>query len=529
MKQTACPMDCFDACTVEYIDGKCKPGHDMVTNGKLCRLFGYLQSEKKLVDKNLNKTLEKTAKVLETPDQKVLYYKGVGNLGVMQSIPKLFFEKIKATFATGGLCLGAGVAGIEMSGRSNVNPPIEELLNSEVIIVWGRNLTQTSKHIYELIKNKKFITIDPVRTEIAELSEVFLQIPPKGDFLLAKLLQNALDLKKIDSSLLKKLGISKADFEKVIELISNKKVSVMLGLGAQKYKEGAEIFHEIDKVCEKLGLLGGINSGVWYLGNGSYAYENKIQVTPTNICSYPDVKFDDYDVVFIQGANPVVSAPDTEKIKKELQNTFVIYMGICENDTSEFANIIIPAKTFLQKKDVRLSYGHDGVNFLEICEENPHAVSEYELTKYLFDTFGFQGLLEEDEYLDVHKGKRKEKPSFKFIAKNNKDVELIDLQSDDFYLITSKSTKSLNSQFKYDEYAYVHPSLGFENEQMVTISSFVNKIQIKVKNDHSVLKNSILFYAGNKSVNKLIPNSVSNYGNNACLQDVKVTICKKNI
>ena len=47
---TACPLDCFDGCKVEYVDGICQPSNDYITNGKLCKLFGYLQKEKNIID-----------------------------------------------------------------------------------------------------------------------------------------------------------------------------------------------------------------------------------------------------------------------------------------------------------------------------------------------------------------------------------------------------------------------------------------------------------------------------------------------
>jgi len=119
-------------------------------------------------------------------------------MGVMQHILKKFFEKLGATIAVGSTCESSGEVGIELGRGYNVNPTIDDLISSEVIIVWGRNFTQTSNHIYNLVKEKIFITIDPVVTKIAKKSEVYLQIPPKGDYLLAKVLQNALDNKEID-------------------------------------------------------------------------------------------------------------------------------------------------------------------------------------------------------------------------------------------------------------------------------------------------------------------------------------------
>jgi anaerobic selenocysteine-containing dehydrogenase len=524
MKLTACPMDCFDACEVVYKDGICKPNDNYITNKKLCKNFAYLLNEENIIDKDLVATLKKVAVKLKEPNQKILYYKGTGNMGVMQKIPMKFFEKIGATFASGSICDASGEAGIEMGRKYNVNPSIKELQSSEVILVWGRNLTQTSAHIYKLIKDKIFITIDPVSTPISKKSEVFLQIPPKGDYLLAKILQEALDKKNINVDDLKKLNITQEQLNKTVELLSDKKVSVMLGVGPQKYKEGAVIFHEIEKVCNKLNLFDSKNNGVWYLGNSAYPFENKISVNFTKTCSYSDVKFDDYNVVFIQGANPVISAPDTKYIIESLKNTFVIFMGTSANETSKYADIIIPAKTFLQKRDVRLSYGHDEIRFCEVCEENDYAISEYELTSYLFKEFGFDGLLSEDEYLDCFKIKVNDKPNIKFIAHETKNVELLDIKDDEYYLITSKHTETLNSQFKYDEYAYIHPSNCFLDNQLVTISSKIETIKIRVKNDENVYKNSVLIYAGNKQVNKLTSNELSDCGTNATFQDIKLTI-----
>ncbi len=519
-------MDCYDSCRVEYKDGACKPSYDKITNGKLCAKFAFMNQEEKLEDMHLLVTLEKMAQKLKEPNKKILYYKGSGNLGVMQNITKRFFETIKATIATGSLCENAGTEGINLGRDFSVNPTIKELEQSEVVLVWGRNLTETSKHIYRLIEDKIFITIDPMKTNIASKSEVYLQIPPKGDYLLAKIMQNALDGKDIDEKSLDVLNITAKQFNEMINLLKTKKVSVLLGVGAQKYKEGASIFHEMDKVFDKLGLFNGKNTGVWYLGDSKYAFEDKINITATNTCTYPDVKFDDYDIVFIQGANPVVSAPNTGEIIKSLKKTFVIFMGTAKNDTSKYADIIIPAKTYLQKKDVKLSYGHDEINICEVCEENENAISEYELTSYLFNAFNLDGLLSEDEYLYGFKKMIRGKPDIAFKPIETRNVPMLNLKENEYYLLTSKSKNTLNSSFKYDEYAYVNPKIGLQDGDKIKISSIDGNIDIKIKNDNSIYDNAILIYAGNKQVNYLTSNDVSEYGDNATLQDVKLVLEK---
>ena len=52
--------------------------------------------------------------------------------------------------------------------------------------------------------------------------------------------------------------------------------------------------------------------------------------------------FSFYDLVFIQGANPVVSAPNTQRVIDGLKKSFVVYFGTALNDTCEYADLIIP-------------------------------------------------------------------------------------------------------------------------------------------------------------------------------------------
>lgn len=144
--------------------------------------------------------------------------------------------------------------------------------------------------------------------------------------------------------------------------------------------------------------------GVWYLSNSKYGYEEQFNFsTKHQKINVSEVDFSKYELVFIQGANPVVSAPNTKRVIEGLKNSFVVYLGININDTCEYADLIIPACSFLQKDDVRLSYGHEYKAISnKVQEPLSETISEYNLTKYLFDTFKFDGLKKEKEILDYY-------------------------------------------------------------------------------------------------------------------------------
>ena len=51
---------------------------------------------------------------------------------------------------------------------------------------------------------------------------------------------------------------------------------------------------------------------------------------------------------------------------------------------------------------------------------------------------------------------------------------MLKLKKDQFYLLTSKYEKTLNSQFYYDNFAYIHPSCGFKEWKVLSWSDFGN-------------------------------------------------------
>jgi len=65
----------------------------------------------------------------------------------------------------------------------------------------------------------------------------------------------------------------------------------------------------------------------------------------------------------------------------------IIYFRLYENETSELAHLVITAKSFLAKNDVRMSYSHNAIMFMPKLTESQVGISEYELSLYLCKKF----------------------------------------------------------------------------------------------------------------------------------------------
>ena len=480
-----CPLDCWDVCEMSKKGDKFIPIKDRITNGFLCyKLNNYFKYQKY----NPKFNLEEVEKLLKsTSPKKILFLKGSGNLGIMQNVTKLFFKKLGATFAVGSSCDGAGEEGIIKAIGDTPILTTDKLKKAKNIIIWGRNPYVTNTHLIPFLKNKKVITIDVRNTATAKNSDVFYQIKPNTDIFLAKYLITK------NKEYLKITGL---DDVSELERILDESI-ILLGLGIAKNSYGDKTTHTIYA----------LNRPTAFLGNSGADLNNPFSFTPKNQIPLFEIEWDKIDVVFIQGANPLVSLPNF-KIPKDKK---VIVFGKYLDKTAKRADIFIPTKDFYAKNDIRSSYFHEVVFKNEKIEDD-YGISEYEFTKEMFKRFKFDGLLDENEYLNmIYKPIRK-------ITYPDKKVEFIDFEvdyKDTTYLITAKNKTSLNSQFKINNFAYM---CDFEGKAI--LKTKVGKLEVEVKKDTTIPKNAVFMYAGSE-VNRII----SSKGKNATYSE-EVKICK---
>lgn len=579
MKKTACPLDCFDSCSVILSDdGKLKgdKAHP-ITQGYLCHhLNNYHKIPRIQKPQFRGKEIEmgEALEILETKlkaveSSKVLYYKGSGNLGSMQSITRLFFDRYGATLTKGGLCEKAGIYGIEEGRGAALALSPNVVKDSEVVIIWGRNSSITNSHMLPALKGKKIIVIDPRFTDIAKKADIFVQIKPRCDIYLAILLSRMAYMQQMEDvdfiekrcenfdyfldeingiplvELMKKSGVSLNTAGEILSLIEGKKVSILVGIGVQKYSHGHSVLRAIDSFAALLGLFGKEGCGVGFIDDSSYGFGKPFATKAKNRVPMPTVNFANYELSFIQGGNPLSQMPCTPKVKVGLQKSkFVVYFGLHENETSKMADLIIPAKSFLEKEDVKLSYGHEYIGFMPKLIDTDIGISEYDLCNYLMSRFCFENLKSEKEYISevVEKnsttkealliskylqnspyGERFYTDSEKFEFFDEFDDEFDDEQGE-FYLLAVKQNRSLNSQFYTDDFLRVPPALGLKDGDLVKLGDGKNECEYEIRVDKNLRDDCLALYSGGVKSNMLTPHLVSDEGDGAVYQEMKVDI-----
>ena len=590
---TACGLDCYDACkivveedTFPKMEGDA--GHPS-GNGALCALLNKSIHEAPRIESpridghevSMDEAMKAVADAFK--EKSSLLWRGSGNMGVMQEVTNLFIEQVEGTLTKGSLCDGAGNAGI-LNGRGvNKTLPLEQIAQADTVVVWGRNVTVTNAHIMPYLEGKKIVVIDPVKTAIAKKADFHLQIQPRTDYYIAMMLarfifmEDSQDDEWMDEfapehedfydftrehrikPILEYCGTDLGEMGRMLNYLHNQKVVFLVGAGVQKYSTGASVMQGIDALAATLGLFGKEGCGVSYFGNSQMGFVNPFD-TECNRVSKVVTDFSAFKTVLVQGGNPAESMPDSTRVQDELDSVEnLIYFGLYENETSKRAKIVIPAKNFFEKEDVRLSYGHQYVEKMNKVMDSEIGISEYDFTKYLFDAFGFAGLESEEYYINAwltqckKQGEHYISPAYEetpydegFGEDGDDEFEFIEDYDDDFintkrfrkyrktsknkkidetyWLLSPKSSKALNTQFKRENEVQLHSDQGYEEGETVRLSSEYGEYDFIVKHNDDIRSDSVVITSNTLGLNTLTPSIVSDEGENACYQEVKVTI-----
>ncbi len=591
MIQTACPLDCWDACGITVDPSRptslvSTPTHPM-DNGALCALLNkHIHETPRITTPRIDGREVSMAEALDAVADALradtsLLWRGSGHLGVMQSVTDLLMERLGGTLTSGSLCDSAGAAGVTAGRGLNRPLPPEQIARSEVVVVWGRNLTVTQKHLIPHIEGKRLIVIDPVRTPIAKRAEIHLQIKPRTDFYLAILLarfsimedgEDHAWLEKFGSeweefyeftrefrikALLQHMGLSLDQMGDMLRLIQTHKTVFLVGIPLQHYTQGHAITWAIDSLAAVLGLFGREGCGVSYMGNSRQGLANPFEVSVPRV-PIVTTPFERFETVIVQGGNPAGSMPDSQRVEAALKRVKnLIYFGLYANETSALSRIIIPAQNFLEKEDIRLSYGHQYVTPMHKAIVAEYGISEYDFVVEIVrrleqkpieseayylstwldqcgmedgqrvlpdyvrlpyaDGFGEEG---EEEFVFIDEYEDEEEPMAFRRFRKPKEVPF----DGHYWLLTPKSLHALNTQFARKTEAYLSPKCGFAEGERIRLYNEQGALELTVRLSEDVRSDCVLVYGSTPGVNRLTPALLSEEGEGACYGEAKVQI-----
>ena len=367
----------------------------------------------------------------------VAYYTGNTGLISMYS-PFRFFHKLGATITSEGTCNEAGcfALGRMFGNYSTTNPFQIANPNNRLIVVWGSNLADRNNHAHFLVKKaikngSKLIVVNPVRTKLAESADLFLQPYPGTDFLIAKYVLNKIvslgandeqfisqyvdnytnlvdEVKKIDEDkIFHQTGLNRKNLTEFINLlIDNKQRTLFIvGFGPQKYFYGGRNLNSIALIQIYLGNFGYQGAGFLFSQSGfnqdfkgplidyltmSDSTSQNRRIPLINLGS--SLSSNKYKMLFVYNVNPMSSLPNQNILEKSLlrEDLYTVVLDMFLNETTKFADIVIPAKFDLETDDLMTPYFVPGISINQggPCPY-PECSSNYEFFQRLAEKIGW--------------------------------------------------------------------------------------------------------------------------------------------
>ncbi|MFQ5862921.1 MAG: molybdopterin-dependent oxidoreductase [Candidatus Brocadiales bacterium] len=427
--KSTCPRDCYDTCSIltTVEDGKAvklqgNPKHP-ITQGFICwkiknaLKFVYsperiLYPLKRVGPKGMGKFRriswdeaygEIASRLTEIEDRfgtdAILPFEYFGHMGLLNKhFSQRIFNALGAGKCSPTVCSLAGRTALKYvyGGYWGIDP--EKIPDSKLIIFWGLNGPWSNLHGYNLAKKAvrggaKFYLIDPVKT--ADLGK-HLSIRPNTDGVLALGLANYLisnDLYDRESvkryahgfeqfvGVVRDFGLdrvsevtrlSKEDIIQLAhDLVELRPNFVHIGFGVQKHLHGGEAVRAIALLPVLVGSLRvhysntdrevdlGFLQGVQFSRGPRKAYNMALL---GRILEEGSVKG-----LFVFNTNPVANLPNQNLVKKGLakEDVFVVVHDLFLNDTCDYADIVLPATSFLESFDAHVCYYH---NYISVNE-----------------------------------------------------------------------------------------------------------------------------------------------------------------
>lgn len=455
---TTCTRDCPDACGIvaHVAHGKLigltgVPDHE-ITKGFLCRkAIEYIHRvyspnripaplrktqdgwEEMSWDTALDLVATIVKKNIDTHGSlSILHYQGAGSLGALKMLNKRFFNLLGGvTEADGSLCGGAGIAGQTADfGYRTSHDPLD-MLNSKLIILWGRNPAETNMHLIPILKEAqsqgtRVILIDPVTTDTRKFCDMQIKPSPGMDGYLALGMAKVIldsgyaDQEFIDNycknfdgykemvdrfdleSLSNLSGVSVEDTKQLAKLYSGRKpATIILGWGLQRYQWGAETFRLIDALGAITGNMGVPGGGVNHGREESTYFDRSVKgkefakhsrniPKPLLGKAIEELYDPPIKMAFINGANPLNQSPDAKSVIEAFKNIgFAVVFEQFMTDTAEAADIVLPVTTFLEETDIAGSYWHSLIGPVNpVINPVGEAKTDLEIYQALADRLG---------------------------------------------------------------------------------------------------------------------------------------------
>jgi anaerobic selenocysteine-containing dehydrogenase len=344
----------------------------------------------------------------------------IGQLGY-GSMDRRFFHRLGASQLARTICAEAGGVALKSVYGVKLGTVPQDFAHAGLVIAWGANIHGNNVHLWPFIeearrKGARLIVIDPYKTRTAALADEHLAINPGTDAALAlglmhvilsmgledreyvaactngfeELRTHALKPEYSPENVAKATGIEAGTIVRLARAYATAgrtnsvgPAAIRLNYGIQRSENGGTAARAVCMLPLLTGAWKYKGGGLLLSTSGSFPFnENALQMPELMLASPlgrparvvnmsqlgqaltslgdnandgPRVK-----ALFVYNSNPAAVAPNQNDVLHGMlrEDLFTVVHEQFFTDTTDYADIVLPAPTFLEVKDVQGAYGH---------------------------------------------------------------------------------------------------------------------------------------------------------------------------
>jgi anaerobic selenocysteine-containing dehydrogenase len=378
----------------------------------------------------------------------ILPYSYGGTLAALNgaSMDRRFFHRLGASQLERTICSAAGEAGLKSVTGAKLGTEPEQFRESRYIIAWGANIHGNNIHLWPFIeearrKGAKLVVIDPYKTRTAACADWYIPIHPGTDVALALGIMHVIIGEGLhDADCIEKYTVGFDQLREKVKGYSPERVSHWTGIpvldviqlardyatvrpavirmnyGVQRAENGGMATRTIAMLPCIIGSWKEVGGGLQLSTSDSYGLNkaaltmpelmNKALGRPARVVNMvqlgkalneldgPPIK-----ALFVYNSNPAAVCPNHNEVIRGLirPDLFTVVHEQFFTDTTDYADIVLPATTFFEHKDLQTGYGH---YYLQMSHQAIEPLGECRPNVEVFRELAHRMGFEEECFLD---------------------------------------------------------------------------------------------------------------------------------
>jgi anaerobic selenocysteine-containing dehydrogenase len=347
--------------------------------------------------------------------ESVLPYSYAGTIGVLNygSMDRRFFHRLGASQLDRTICATAGGdAFLSVYGRK-LGTDTEQFHRAKLIIAWGANIHGNAVHLWPQIEQARragarLIVIDPYQTRTARLADWHIAIHPGTDAALVLGMMHVIFAEGMeDRAYMERntlggaqlraraaeyppervaawTGLTVAEIRALArEYATTRPAVIRLNYGMQRGENGGTAARAVCMLPLITGAWQHLGGGLQLSTSGAFRFNEAVLERPDLMEASPlgraarvvnmsqlgraltQLADPPVQALFVYNSNPAAIAPNQNAVLRGLRRAdlFTVVHEQFWTDTADYADMVLPATTFLEHSDIQGAYGHYHLQF----------------------------------------------------------------------------------------------------------------------------------------------------------------------